>query len=38
MDIFRGFRAFNREVSGWVFWPIVFGMIVLLAALAVSMR
>jgi hypothetical protein len=32
------FRNLNREVPGWVFWPVIFGVIVVLAPLAVSIR
>jgi hypothetical protein len=32
------FRSLNREVSGWIFWPVIFGVILVLAPLAISMR
>jgi hypothetical protein len=32
------FRNLNREVSGWVFWPVILGVILVLAPLAVSIK
>ena len=31
-------RTFDPEVSGWIFWPIIFGVAVVLGQLAITIR
>jgi hypothetical protein len=36
--LYRLLRTFDPEVSGLIFWPIIFGMVFILASLVLSIR
>ena len=36
--IIRTLKTFNPEVSGWVFWPVIFGVAVILQLMVITIR
>jgi hypothetical protein len=36
--IIRTLKTFNPEVSGWVFWPVIFGLAVILQLMVITIR
>jgi hypothetical protein len=36
--LYRLLRTFDPEVSGLIFWPVIFGMVFILASLVLSIR
>jgi len=36
--IIRTLKTFNPEVSGWVFWPVIFGVAVILQLIVITIR
>jgi hypothetical protein len=35
---YRWLKRFDPAVSGWIFWPILFGMVVLLGSVALRLN
>ena len=35
---YRWLKGFDPAVSGWIFWPIIFGMVVLLGSAALKLN
>jgi hypothetical protein len=35
---YRWLKGFDPAVSGWIFWPILFGMVVLLGSVALRLN
>ena len=36
--IIKTLKTFNPEVSGWVFWPVIFGLAVILQLMVITIR
>ena len=36
--LYRPLRTFDPEVFGLIFWPVIFGMVFILASLVLSIR
>ena len=35
---YRWLKGFDPAVSGWIFWPIIFGMVALLGTVALKLN
>jgi hypothetical protein len=37
-EAFRSLKEFDPEVSGWIFWPIISVVVLIIGQLALTMR